>query len=394
MTAPASSGGLALTLSPPEPVPVVQEAQAAGMLPVEPARLAELQQMTDAYVTDLEKLAPNSPELAAKVDEIGKVGSEELAASANVSNRMLERPGSALAGTAGKSDIGAQAKTSKNLADLRRTVEELTPRGADLGKKKKILGFIPAGNVIDKYFDKYRTAQSQLDDITKALAASQDELRKDNAAIDEERQNLWTLMKSLSEYAVLMNQLNQSVGQRAAALETSDAERAKAFKSEVQFAVVQRHQDILTQLAVAAQGYLAMDMVKKNNIELVKGVERARTTTLSALRTAVIVAEALTNQRLVLSQISALNTTTSDVIANNAAMLRQNSADIQQQAASSSIDVAKLQQAFDDVFATMDTVDTYRAQAVTNMQQTVTALETQIAKAKPYLERAGAPGER
>ena len=392
MTGPTAPGTLSLT--PPAPVAVVEQEQAEGMLPVEPARMAELQKMSSAYVADLESLTPNSPELAAKVDEISRVGADELMASANVSNRMLERPSSALAGTAGKSEAGPQAKVGKTLADLRRTVEELTPNQADLTPAKKILGFIPAGKRIDKYFDRYRTAQSQLDAITKSLSAGQDELRKDNAAIEQERANLWKLMGELTEYAILMSQLNEAVGRRADELESTDPPRATAFKSEIQFAVVQRHQDILTQLAVAAQGYLAMDMVKKNNIELIKGVERARTTTLSALRTAVIVAEALTNQRLVLTQITALNTVTSNVIANNAAMLKQNSAEIQQQAASSSIDVAKLQEAFDDVFATMDAVDTFRAEAVGSMQQTVTALEGQLIKARPYLERASSPNQR
>ena len=155
----------------------------------------------------------------------------------------------------------------------------------------------------------------------------------------------------------------------------------------------QRRQDILTQLAVAAQGYLAMDMVKQNNVELIKGVERAKTTTLAALRTAVIVAEALTNQKLVLAQISALNATTSEVIAANAAMLRQQSAEIQSQAASSSIDIAKLEQAFTDVFATMDSIDTFRGEAVKSMAATVTALEGQLAKAAPYVERSRAPDQ-
>ncbi|GAB2935139.1 toxic anion resistance protein [Rhodococcus aerolatus] len=393
MTGP-SSATATLTLTPPAPVAVVEQEQAEGMLPIEPTRMTELQKMSDAYVADLESLTPNSPQLAAKVDEISQVGAQELAASANVSNRMLERPSSALAGTSGQSSEGPQAKVGKTLADLRRTVEELTPNGADLGTSKKLLGFIPMGKKIDKYFDRYRTAQSQLDAITKALSAGQDELRKDNAAIEQERANLWKLMGELTEYATLMTQLDQAVGRRADALESSDPAKATAFRSEVQFAVVQRHQDILTQLAVAAQGYLAMDMVKKNNVELIKGVERARTTTLSALRTAVIVAEALTNQKMVLSQITALNTTTSNVIASNAAMLKQSSADIQQQAASSTIDVAKLQQAFDDVFATMDAVDTFRAQAVGSMQQTVTALEGQLTRARPYLERASAPTPR
>jgi uncharacterized protein YaaN involved in tellurite resistance len=272
-------------------------------------------------------------------------------------------------------------------------VVELTPNRADLegSKTKKILGFIPGGNKVQAYFDRYKTAQSQLDDITKALAASQDELRKDNAAIEQERANLWTLMGSLTEYAILMSELDAGVDAKATELDSVDAAKAQAFRADVLFAVRQRRQDILTQLAVAAQGYLAMDMVKSNNVELIKGVERARTTTLSALRTAVIVAEALTNQKLVLSQITALNTATSDIIANNAAMLRSQSAEIQQQAASSTIDVQKLEQAFTDVFATMDSIDSFRAEATKSMQTTVNSLETQLARAQPYLERSSNP---
>lgn len=380
----------ALVLTPPAAVAVVEEQQVEGMLPVPPERQAQLQATADQYVRDLETLTPNSPELDRKVQEISEVGAAELSASANVANRMLDRPSSALAGTSGKSDVGVQAKTAKTLNELRTMVVELTPNRADLEGKpvRKILGFIPGGSKIQAYFDRYMTAQTQLDNITRALAASQDELRKDNAAIEQERANLWTLMSSLSEYAALMSRLDAGVDRRVTDLDVSDPQRATAFRSEVQFAVRQRHQDILTQLAVAAQSYLAMDMVKKNNVELIKGVERARTTTLSALRTAVIVAEALTNQKMVLNQITALNTTTSEVIANNAALLRTQSAEIQQQAASSTIDIAKLEQAFTDVFATMDSIDQFRGEAVKSMQATVTALEGQLVKAQPYLERS------
>ena len=50
-----------------------------------------------------------------------------------------------------------------------------------------------------------------------------------------------------------------------------------------------------------------------------------------------IVAQALGNQKLVLDQITALNTTTSDLIQRTSEMMRDNSAQIQQQAASSTI---------------------------------------------------------
>ncbi len=86
------------------------------------------------------------------------------------------------------------------------------------------------------------------------------------------------------------------------------------MRQDVLFYVRQKHQDLLTQLAVSIQNYLAIDIVIKNNVELIKGVDRATTTTISALRTAVIVAQALNNQKLVLDQITALNTTTSGLI--------------------------------------------------------------------------------
>src|SRR3546814_10889190 len=97
----------------------------------------------------------------------------------------------------------------------------------------------------------------------------------------------------------------------------------------------QRTQDLLTQMAVTVQGYLALDLVKKNNVELVKGVDRASTTTVGALKTAITVAQAMTNQKLVLEQITALNTTTASIIDGTSKMLKDNSARIHEQAASS-----------------------------------------------------------
>ncbi|HYS39245.1 MAG TPA: toxic anion resistance protein, partial [Pseudonocardiaceae bacterium] len=138
---------------------------------------------------------------------------------------------------------------------------------------------------------------------------------------------------------------------------------------------------------VAVQGYLALDLVRRNNLELIKGVDRAQTTTIAALRTAVIVAQALARQRLVLEQVTALNETTSSLIERTSEQLRVQGTEINQLAASSTVDIGKLQAAFDNVFAAMDALDTFHAQAADSMAQTVTALQGQITRAKPYLER-------
>jgi uncharacterized protein YaaN involved in tellurite resistance len=257
---------------------------------------------------------------------------------------------------------------------------------------------LPGGDRLQKYFQRYESAQTQLNAIIKSLESGQDDLRKDNAAIETEKTNMWTTMGKLSEYNQLAAALDEAVAQKVAELEaTGDAEAANALKSDALFAIRQRRQDIMTQMAVAVQGYMALDLVRKNNVELIKGVDRAQTTTVSALRTAVIVSQALARQKLVLDQITALNTTTSNLIEQTSQQLRVQGGQINEQAASSTIDIQKLQAAFDNVFQTMDALDSFRAQAVDSMSQTVQALEGQIERAKPYLERTrrgeGQPGE-
>jgi uncharacterized protein YaaN involved in tellurite resistance len=395
-SAPLTAPGAELVLSPPAPVPVVQQEQAAGMLPVDDATRAQLADKARAFVADLARLDSRSPEFTAQVANITSMGAAELSASARVSNRMLQRPAAALrAGRGGKGGGGAdaQVKVSETLADLRTTVTELDPGRADLGGAKRVLRFLPGGNKLQRYFAKYESAQGQLDAIIRALASGQDELRKDNAAIEGERANLWAAMQKLSEYATLASALDDACQARVTELQAQGrVEEANALASDALFPIRQRRQDILTQLAVSAQGYLALDLVRKNNVELIKGVDRAQTTTVSALRTAVIVAQALANQRLVLDQINALNTTTAGMIQSTSELLRQQGTEISQQAASATISVAVLQQAFDNVFATMDAIDTYKVAAVQSMGATVAALEEQIGRSRPYLERAQQSG--
>jgi uncharacterized protein YaaN involved in tellurite resistance len=383
--APAAGG---LVLSPPEPLPVVKDEEAAGAVPVDDATKTQLQQRAAAFANELAALDHRSPDFTKKVDSITSMGDKDLRASAAVSNRMLDRPAAVVKAGKGGASGDAQTRVATTLSELRTTITDLDPNRADLTGAKRALKWLPGGNRLQKYFQKYESAQTSLNAIIKALESGQDDLRKDNAAIETEKANMWTTMGKLSEYNQLAAALDEAVSNKVAELETSgNSEAANALKSDALFAIRQRRQDIMTQMAVSVQGYMALDLVRKNNIELIKGVDRAQTTTISALRTAVIVSQALARQKLVLDQISALNTTTSAMIEATSNQLRVQGAEINQQAASSTIDIQKLQVAFDNVFQTMDALDTFRAQAVDSMAQTVTALEGQIERAKPYLER-------
>jgi len=141
-------------------------------------------------------------------------------------------------------------------------------------------------------------------------------------------------------------------------------------------------------MAVTVQGYLALDLVKKNNVELMKGVDRASTTTVAALRTAVTVAQALVGQKLVLEQITQLNTTTANIIDSTGEMLRNQTAQIHEQAASATIPIETLKRAFQNIYDTMDAVDRFKLQALDSMKTTVNSLSSEVEKSRGYIARA------
>src|SRR3569833_2786643 len=287
-----------LKLDAPEALQPVPVAEAAGLVPLKTEETSELDNRVAQFVDELAKLDSNSPEFGKKVDQLTAMGRKEIAEAAGASIRCLDRPVMSIDKDTG---IGA------DLTELRRTVEALDPKEAT--KTRKILGIIPFGNRIDRYFDKYRSSQTHISKILSSLANGKDELLMDNAAIDTERANLWKTMHKLEQMVHISKPLDQRLEDKAIELDATDPAKAKAIRETALFYTRQRTTDLLTQMAVTVQGYLALDLVKKNNVELVKGVDRASTTTVSALRTAVTVASALTNQKLVLETNTSLNTT-------------------------------------------------------------------------------------
>jgi len=69
-------------------------------------------------------------------------------------------------------------------------------------------------------------------------------------------------------------------------------------------------------------------------------------------------------------------------------MLKDNTARIHEQAASSTIPMETLQRAFQNIYDTMDAIDTFKLKALDSMKTTVTTLEGEVAKSKGYIARA------
>jgi len=373
--------------SPPAVVEVLAPEKVGGFVLVDEAAQVKHAETAKNFLGDLLASDPNSPEFQAKLGQLTRLGEGTMHEANASSNRILQRPAAALAATGND----PASRTGKTLVELRQIITELDPKRHDLTGTKRILRFLPGGSAVQRYFMKYESAQEQLDAITKSLKGGQDELRQDNAAIQTERDGLWAAMGQLANYAVLARHLGDGLEQKILDLRNAgNPDEASALEADALFYVTQRHQDLMTQLAVSIQGYLALDVVRKNNAELIKGVDRALDTTLAALRVAVIVSQALAQQKIVLAQIDALNSTTSDLIVGTSELLRSQGTAIQAQAARSTIDPSKLQQAFDNVYQAMDEIDRFKIEAAKSMKQTVQVLEGQVARAHHQIERSRA----
>lgn len=374
-------------LTPPDPVEPVPVDRAAGLIPVADDAKVELSAKAAEFVSALAAVDPQSPDFSRIVDEALVLGEAEMRVAAQIAGRLLDRTLASVS-----SPHGAQVSTS--LVELRRSVRELDPQDLTKLTGRKILGFIPGGNAAKGLLARLRAADEPVNRIVLKLRSGQDALKRDNAAIKGERQRLWDLMTKLSQDAALAAELDEAVQRQVEILDLAEPGRAQALRADVLFGLRQRHQDLLTQLAVCAQGYLALDVVRRNNDELIKGIERAVSTTVTALRIGVAVAAALAGQREVIDQVDAVRGLTDSILQSNATLMSVQGQDVQRIASTPAVGIEAVRTSFDQIYAAIDAIDTFKARAADSMSSTVSALDAEIRRAHDHLSRVRETGEQ
>ncbi|WNK21272.1 toxic anion resistance protein [Halomonas piscis] len=354
---------------------------------------AELERRTSA-ASDEERLADEAKRFAEAllaegqerqarrrhVDELGY----DVQRQAAYHSELLKTPMRTLAEQGEEGGPVAQA-----LAGLQGRMRELDPQRHRLSRRgiDRVLRFIPGMSTgLERYFQKYESAQQALDAIIHELESGKDRLGRDNLTLADDQQALENAVDKLQEQIELGQMIDRRLVSSAEALPPEDPERG-FIEEELVFPLRQRVVDLQQQRAVSQQGVLALEVLIRNNRELMRGVDRAINVTVSALSVAVTVALGLANQRLVLDKVEALNATTSDMIAGTAQSLRRQGADIQTRAGSAMLDMEKLEQAFGDVMAAVDDVSRYRREALPQLAEQVSRLEALSREGSDAIER-------
>lgn len=265
---------------------------------------------------------------------------------------------------------GENGEVVNGLSQLQMQMKDLDPSGIDFAKKGVIGKLF---NPIRNYFAKFEKADDVIAQTIVSLGKGKDVLKRDNTTLEVEQLALRDLTKKLSQQIELGTQMDDAITAaiEKAKTENVDEERIKFIEEEVLFPLRQRLMDMQQMQTVNMQGIIAMEIVRRNNKELIRAVERAENVTISALRIAVTVASALYNQKIVLEKVNAVNEATNKLIGATSKMLKEQGTQIQQQAMESNISVDTLRAAFADTFEALDSVSDYKTKALPQMKTTI-----------------------
>lgn len=342
----------------------------------------ELKAMADQFVEDIFAEGDEKAALRQRqaIDEMGL----ELQQQAAHRSAMLQTP---LRQLAHQGDEGGPV--AKALSNLRGRMEGLDPARHRLTPSPldRILAIIPGlDSRLQRYFRKFESTQQALDAIIEDLESGRDMLHRDNLTLNDDQQALTNILGELNRQITLGRLIDTRLSDEVVSLGGDDPRRS-FIEEELLFPLRQRIVDLQQQLAVSQQGVLALEVIIRNNRELMRGVDRAINVTVSALTVAVTVAMAMANQRLVLDRIEALNTSTSQMISGTAKALRQQGVDIQKRASSAMLDMQVLEEAFSEVMGAIDDLSSYRQEALPRLDEQIDRLATLAKQGNASIDR-------
>lgn len=283
-------------------------------------------------------------------------------------SQMLKQP---IAVLARNSEDGGPV--AKSLLDLRDQVEDLDPNKYDFSVSglRRLLGTIPGiGSPIRRYFSRFQSSEGVIDNIVDALEKGGEQLKRDNITLADDQKHFRELAVKLAQAVVFGQLVDAKLTEKLAEILRDDP-RYAFIEQELLFPLRQRIMDLQQQQAVAQQSVLTVEVIIRNNKELMRGVQRALNVTVNALSTAVTLALALENQRITLDKVNKVNQVTNDLIAGTAAKLRTQGVEIHKQAASAMLDIEVLKKAFQDITAALDDIERFRSDALPAMQNSI-----------------------
>lgn len=372
MTQVLTQDAPALVLTAPEVVQPVVATQAKGMVPLAEDLKSKVSTQVETFLAALLTADVNSDAFRTRLDQAFSVGRKEIADATTLSTTFTK-----------KNFVGeTETPAYKAIADMRSLFDELNPaKQGDLFAPTRVLGIpVPFGNKLTRYLRKYESAESQMNALYEHVVSAKDEVARTVSELATVRQKLWDGLQKLEAAVFFINTLDQKLSETIDTLKLTEPDRARALEQEVLYYVRQNVGDVQGAQALTINAYNVAGELRKTGREVMNGCDRVSTLGMAALSVAVTLARATGVQIKTMEMLTGAKKTVEDLILSTGTALQQHVQATVQFSSNPLLGVQTLQQMFDQTFQAMDTMESFRAQALVSSKSNNDMLRGQLEK--------------
>ena len=366
----ASSGGVGE--EPPRPKEVSEQ------------EAAELKQRSADIVSRLQEAA-GSREMEI-VDGIAAVGIQAQKQAGSQLQLLRVRVGDML------SDRGATGEITRHLEDLRLELNKINPNDVGRSGLMRILSLLPFGSklmrIVQRIAIRYEEVSQQAAIIEKRLRDGQTMLRRDNIELRQLYEQVEEQQVSVKKNTYLGELLQMQL--RDLLTRTQDPRKREIVQSAA-YDVAMRVQDLSTMAEVNVQFFVSIEMTRENNGRLGQAVDRTLTLATSTLMVGLAIQSALARQKRVMEATTRTREFLGEMIAANAAAIRQHTAEIGDVYKNPVVAIDKLTQAHNDLLEALNVADRLKTEGIETARENIAKLRQLTAELEEKSVGVGKP---
>lgn len=371
----------------------ITPAGAAPPAPLEPQapkkiEAAEREQI-ESRARDLVAQVTAAPEDRQLARELASLGSEAQRKASSDIDLLKTKVGSLL-----KDIDGPGSKIPEGLVKLRGTMDEINPHTlmqrpqgffSRLFRKAPVIGDALADIAV-----RYESVQTQIDAIVNGLMGGKDELLQDSVELEQLYRQVQAAEREV-EKAAFMGELiwKDLEASKAGVTDAAELQRLDTIIHRV----AMRVQDLRTMQQVNTQFFISIDMTIQNNDHLSDAISRTITVTRSLLTVGLAIQAALANQKKIMNAVQETQEYTSDMLAANAASIRQQTTEIGDLYKDPVLALDKVKTAYEDLVSAMEEMDQIRKTGTDSARAGIDELTQMTAKLAPQAESLRAARE-
>lgn len=267
----------------------------------------------------------------------------------------------------------SSSQVAEDLMKLEKAIKDIDPSGVDFSRKGFLGRFF---NPVKSYLIKYESADKLINSILESLEKGKNTLKNDNVTFEIEEQSLKNITKQLNKEIQIGLYMDESIEKQINNAEVNNIseDKIKFIKNEVLFPIRQRIMDMQSMAVVNQQAILSIEIITSSNKELIRGVNRTKTVTLSAMRTSFMVLQALNNQKNVIDKKKLADDAVNELIKTTSNMLKQQGADIQKMSTNTTLSIETMKQALEISVDVIKDTQKFQSDALPKLKESIGSL--------------------